>query len=226
MASQRDLTGHVIGRWHIVKKVGDRQKATYKEAIWLCRCVCGTERELGSRLLLQPKTGSRSCGCARADTQRLRPSRLKHGLKGHRLYATWKTMRQRCKNPNSKKYPRYGGRGITVCERWDNFENFLEDMGPTWKEGLTIDRRDNDGNYEPGNCRWLTNIEQVNNTSTVKRNLLIIDSFDYTEDELECWEDIPELKEQLARSVSSNVEINELKFYKKLGKDSAVFTFH
>ena len=223
MASQKDLTGSVFGRWQVIKKVGDRQKTEYMEAIWLCRCLCGTERELGSRLLLKPKGGSRSCGCARKDTLRLNPSRLKHGLRNHRLYATWKTMRQRCKNPGNKKYPRYGGRGISVCERWDSFENFLSDMGPTWREGLTIDRRDNDGNYEPGNCRWVTCLEQANNTSNAKRDLLIIDSEDYTDDELEEWDSIPELKSRLIKSIGFAVGSEELIFYKRISKDSAVF---
>jgi hypothetical protein len=79
-------------------------------------------------------------------------------------------MRTRCNNPNQPGWPNYGGRGITVCERWDSFENFLVDMGQMPGRGYSIDRIDNDGNYEPGNCRWATRAEQSSNTS---RNVLV-----------------------------------------------------
>ncbi|STP30711.1 Uncharacterised protein [Enterococcus durans] len=93
---------------------------------------------------------------------------IKHGMSGTRIYKTWHNIRSRCKNPNASKYENYGGKGITICEEWDSsFENFYEwAMENGYEEGLTIDRIDATGNYEPGNCRWATYKEQNNHLST------------------------------------------------------------
>lgn len=89
--------------------------------------------------------------------------RIKHNLSTTPEYYIWKCMRQRCNNPKSHKYPIYGGRGITVCERWNDFHNFISDMGTRPNKDYSIDRINNDGNYEPQNCRWSTRSEQMRN---------------------------------------------------------------
>ncbi len=130
-----------------------------KARLVCARCDCGSSVTVRFESLRSGNT--KSCGC-----RRLRGDlRRTHGHSKHLPeYFIWKGMRQRCSNPRNQKFKDYGARGISVCERWDSFEAFLSDMGRRPSPGHSIDRKNNDGNYEPGNCRWATAKEQAANT--------------------------------------------------------------
>lgn len=151
-----DLTGQRFGRLRVLGQDGYTRVS--RNAVWVCQCDCGNTARVDSGMLRHGDTAS--CGCYRKEVIAERNRR--HGMRRNRVYTTWVGMRQRCGNPNAHAYENYGGRGITVCERWRNFQNFYADMGER-PPGLTLDRIDNDGNYEPGNCRWATRQVQSQN---------------------------------------------------------------
>ncbi len=126
-----------------------------------CRCACGNNRKVSASNLRSGHT--KSCGCFRREDSTARATI--HGKTGTGAFRSWIAIRQRCVNPNTKAFKYYGARGITVCERWRSFANFLEDMGER-PESFSLDRIDNDKGYEPGNCRWASTTTQTRNRPT------------------------------------------------------------
>ena len=125
----------------------------------LCKCDCGEPLLAIRGNVLAGYT--KSCGCYRND--RLRAEVSTHGMARTVLYEKWKAIRRRCNNPNSTQYQWYGGKGIKMCDSWNDFANFYADMAPSYQEGLTIDRINNDKDYCPENCRWVTKSENSRN---------------------------------------------------------------
>lgn len=158
----KDMTGQRFERLEVVGYAGTNQ---HRAALWLCRC---TGPDCDGRQVTVPgrdlrKGNTRSCGCLSRESTADR-SRT-HGLHGHPIYQVWQGMISRCHNPRHRSFPRYGGRGITVCPQWRNsFEAFHRDVITGYERGLQLDRINNDGNYEPGNVRWVTRPENGRNT--------------------------------------------------------------
>lgn len=158
-----DLTGKQFGRLLVVRRASTNTTSGHPK--WDCLCECGTESLVVG---LDLRTGhTTSCGCFNREV--VVKMRTKHGACDTGAYRSWMAMLNRCRNPAATDYAYYGGRGISVCDRWHNFSNFLEDMGERPVE-MTLDRKNVNGNYEPGNCRWATRSEQMQNTRRSKLN--------------------------------------------------------
>lgn len=149
---QLQLLGQRFGRLLVIEYTSGRYR---NGVLWRCRCDCGTTKLVVGYCLSGGRV--KSCGClwhkhGHAAENRRSPE-----------YYSWSSMHSRCRRPKDISFKYYGERGITVCERWKSFENFLSDMGPRPGPAFSLDRIDNNGNYEPGNCRWATGQEQIAN---------------------------------------------------------------
>jgi len=164
--SAKDLTGQRFGCLTAIQRVSgaptkDRKKS--RTAKWLFRCDCGLEvvkdgSEVNRTLKRNGFISAGPCG-----KKRISEGRTTHGMSSHVAYIAWRNAHHRCRQPNHQSFHNYGGRGITVDPCWETFEAFWADMGPTWKKGLTLERVDNEGNYGPQNCEWVTMEVQARN---------------------------------------------------------------
>jgi len=167
MAKTINILKQQFGRLTVIGLFGHGH---HGEAIWTCQCSCGNYVEVYGSALRSGKT--RSCGCLQHEhgvnqAKTIQPlaasAKRTHGETGTRMYKIWAGMIQRCTNPKREAYKYYGGRGISVCDKWRHYEGFKEDMEESYFDGASIDRIDNDKGYEPGNCRWVTTQEQFSN---------------------------------------------------------------
>lgn len=166
-----DLTGMVFGRLTVLRRNG----SLHCQSAWECLCECGKKLTTCRSSL---KTGATSsCGCLRSE--QVSERQKTHGLSRnqrmrlppHPLYKTWVAMRNRCNNSRDVQYKDYGGRGIKICERWNDFPSFLADVGVR-PVGTTLDRKNNNGHYEPGNVRWATKLTQVRNRRNTRPDFI------------------------------------------------------
>lgn len=162
MTARLDVSGQRYGR--LVAISFSRRNST-GNTLWNCKCDCGNELEV---LLPSLRRGNtRSCGCWLKELRIER--KTTHGKKRTRAWLSWASMRARCLNQKNPAYKDYGGRGIVICQRWlDSFQNFFDDMGDR-PDGLSLERIDVNGNYEPGNCKWATDKEQTRNQRRTRR---------------------------------------------------------
>lgn len=159
-----NIVGMKFSRLTVLERVADRERGCPR---WRCLCVCGNETEAESGPL--KNGGVKSCGCLASERARAGINK-RHGMSRTPIYGVWSKMKDRCTNTKVQSYAAYGGRGITVCERWQSFDLFFADMGERPSPNHSIDRIDNDGPYSPENCRWVGSVlEQRKNCRDNRR---------------------------------------------------------
>lgn len=159
-----DATGMRFGRLTVIERAGSNKKGN---AVWLCLCDCGRYTKVRGNSLRNGQT--QSCGCLAKET--LGNRKMTHGGTKDSLYTIWKSMKQRCDNSMNPAFKNYGGRGIAVCKEWHDYDSFRKwALQSGYSQGLEIDRVDNNGDYEPDNCRWVTRKANCNNQ---RRNVTI-----------------------------------------------------
>ena len=169
MSKVIDMTGRTFGMWTVIR-VSDEESLSGKK-YWICRCKCGTERSVEGKSLRNGS--SKCCGCTRKENLAAASSRANrtHGMRNTRLYRIWRGMKSRIHCAKTNSFERYGGRGISVCNEWENsFSTFAKwALSHGYDDSLTLDRINSDGNYEPNNCRWATWSEQAKNKINPER---------------------------------------------------------
>ena len=164
-ARARDLSGQTFGYLTATAFMG----TDGRYALWTFQCRCGASvAKPGAKVTKEVRRGGTpNCGCS---SGALAAAKLRtHGMSKHPAYAVWRSMLDRCRLPSHQAWKNYGGRGITVCERWRSFENFWQDMGPSYSRGMDLDRRDNNAGYSPENCQWVTRRDNtMNKRNTVR----------------------------------------------------------
>ena len=161
-----DLTGKQFGRWTVLYR-----NPNVKGTQWICKCSCGNIKSVRPGNLKHPgRSQSTSCGCYQKEAAR--KAQTKHGFSHTKIQYEWTSLKQRCNNPNNRGYKNYGGRGIKVCDEWSKsfkaFYDYVSALPHFGEEGRSLDRIDNEGDYEPGNVRWATRKEQNFNKRTNK----------------------------------------------------------
>jgi len=165
MRKALELKGHRFDRLTVVEK--DTLRSNGGHVKWVCKCACGSMISAVGKDLKRGHT--KSCGCLKRDLFSKR--KTTHGLSNHPLYNVWNSMKARCYNIKNTYYARYGGRGITICDRWlESISNFIEDMEEGYQKGLELDRTDNDQGYSKENCRWVTPQQNSMNRGSFKNS--------------------------------------------------------